>query len=622
MRSRAEIASILRGIIKDVTGITTANVILISKIPISSYQANIISKKIREEFGLEITATRICISTILQLAEEIYGYESGGGQSTSTNKVKTNKGDGKRHLNIVVVGKSGVGKSSFLNYAAGKKVFETGIGDPVTQSYFDEIEVFNEQQNVVYSLFDTKGLEAGNTDEWKKAIFNEIERRDTSDYIYDWFHTIIYCIDASSKRIQPFEIAAIKEMAEKGSVLVLLTKKDLVTPDILDGLKNQILKEVGDTVQVLAVCNVSTRTRKGVSEASGLEDVLRVSFLGLWEKAAKILPRRIASEIAVVDTKFTVDRDKSDLLACMALCVWTEFENGERYYPTPDLVEGAKLDPFDRDNNTLSYSTFSDGMKTAIGDYVDMTYKYASGDKVDVHFNDNFYPVFACPTQLDHDFLDYWYYGASVRTYLTLIDKIFSKTLDNFKRHKEIFKKLSDQQNTVSEILEFYKAVNGSNLNIIRTHKTQEAINAFDNVDYDDLKKQCNKKCINVRYDVRKVMDCTFTSGSERRQAEQSYNSLRNWLKEQADDLKDLIVKFIGCYESELHAYGQYCLRKDDMNKKYTAPSESEEAVIKVIRQFAKDGYISSEARKTIESIALAMGINKSKLDELIQKHS
>ena len=109
-----------------------------------------------------------------------------------------------RRLNIVVVGRSGVGKSSFLNYAAGKKVFETGTGDPVTQSYFDVIEVERPEKNVIYSLFDTKGLEAGNTDEWKKAIYSEIERRDESDNKYDWFHTKIYCIDASSKRIQPF----------------------------------------------------------------------------------------------------------------------------------------------------------------------------------------------------------------------------------------------------------------------------------------------------------------------------------------------------------------------------------------------------------------------------------
>lgn len=130
---------------------------------------------------------------------------------------------------------------------------------------------------------------------------------------------VISCIDASSKRIQPFEVNAVRELAERGSVLVLLTKKDLVTPEILEDLRKQILQEVGDRVQVLSVCSVSVRTRKGESKASGLEDVLRVSFLGLWEKASKILPRKTIGDYVTVNRTLFVDYDLSGLVAYAAL---------------------------------------------------------------------------------------------------------------------------------------------------------------------------------------------------------------------------------------------------------------------------------------------------------------
>ena len=40
-------------------------------------------------------------------------------------------------LNIIIAGKSGAGKSSFLNYLIGENHFKVGEGMPVTQDYFD-----------------------------------------------------------------------------------------------------------------------------------------------------------------------------------------------------------------------------------------------------------------------------------------------------------------------------------------------------------------------------------------------------------------------------------------------------------------------------------------------------
>lgn len=311
----------------------------ISTYSIVSSRVSDVQWSIYQKYGVWFERDEILNNSIDELAYEIEETLKEKGKTTFSSDKSTQKADARRRLNIVVVGRSGVGKSSFLNYAAGKQVFETGIGDPVTQSYFASVDVEKHEKKVVFSLFDTKGIEAGNTKEWSDAVFKEIDRRDESDNIYDWFHTILFCIDASSKRIQPFEIETIKKISEHGSVLVLLTKKDLVSTEILDGLRKQIASEIGDKVQVLSVCNVNTRTRKGESHASGLEDVLRVSFLGLWEKMANLLPQRIANNIATIHTQLEVDCDLSDLIAYMALGSRIELKDGTRLYP-----EASELD--------------------------------------------------------------------------------------------------------------------------------------------------------------------------------------------------------------------------------------------------------------------------------------
>ena len=38
----------------------------------------------------------------------------------------------KQETNVLLIGQSGVGKSSLLNYLFGKKIQETGVGKPVT----------------------------------------------------------------------------------------------------------------------------------------------------------------------------------------------------------------------------------------------------------------------------------------------------------------------------------------------------------------------------------------------------------------------------------------------------------------------------------------------------------
>lgn len=581
-----------------------------------------ISKKIFDVYGIKYNSSYELLSkSVSELVNDII---------KKITKSEINPGHPKkketRRLNLVVVGRAGVGKSSFLNYAAGRNVFKTGLGDPVTQSYFDVVNIEKPEKKVTYSLFDTKGLEAGNTEEWTNAIFSEIERRDKSEDIYEWFHTIIFCIDASAKRIQPFEVKAIKSLAENNSVLVLLTKKDLVTPDILDGLKTQLKQEIGDKVQVLSVCNVATRTRKGESKASGLEDVLRVSFLGLWEKASKMLPYRAIKQMVEINDTLILDKDLADLCALATLILWFTPENGEQ---TKDIVDAYDLASI---LDTDFYALIDIEKKIPvsyfrkIAELVDIKV-YPSIDNVQIDIDGHPFPeLLTIPNQLNHDQLDYWYYYSGMGTYMRLLKECFISFLDGIKqRIVNLREDVGKDGAVISEILKFYNDVNEAHQKPIFNHKTDEAISLLENTDYDALVKKIEGHVKKVRDALQEVGECVFTSGSERRRAERLYEEFQAQGMYIVRELENKFTNFLTTYEAELHSYGQYCIREDEFAQSNDGNAHHNSKDVAVLKKMIRaalssDKRIGEKERMMLELYAEDHGISNSELDKLIKE--
>jgi septin family protein len=114
--------------------------------------------------------------------------------------------------NILVLGKSGAGKSSLLNYIWGDVVAKTGAGRPVTErSTGDETGIYKSEPIRVNAelelvIYDSWGMEANKADKWNEIIRYESAQREKSSYIQDWFHAVIYCVSAKGARIEEFEI--------------------------------------------------------------------------------------------------------------------------------------------------------------------------------------------------------------------------------------------------------------------------------------------------------------------------------------------------------------------------------------------------------------------------------
>lgn len=149
-------------------------------------------------------------------------------------------------LNIVTLGRSGVGKSSLLNYLLGRQHFKTGVGRPVTGAGFFETE--SEIAGVKVTIIDSYGIESGaNFEKWKQLLEKKLKTHDTSHPIEEWLHVVIYCISAYDKRIEPIDTQIISRLgASDQKIIIAITNADQ-GEDVCRELRNEVCRSCPNT---------------------------------------------------------------------------------------------------------------------------------------------------------------------------------------------------------------------------------------------------------------------------------------------------------------------------------------------------------------------------------------
>ena len=158
----------------------------------------------------------------LQVVELLKDSVDASTGEVTYSEYESKKNINKEKVNIIVAGKTGVGKSSLINYIFGKEVAKVGDGQPVTQ----EIQEYDlENDNI--TLFDTKGIEAKDYEKTLDNIKKYLELRQDSPDENDDIHIAWLCISERGDRVEEADRELLKILSEAGiPVIGVFTKRE------------------------------------------------------------------------------------------------------------------------------------------------------------------------------------------------------------------------------------------------------------------------------------------------------------------------------------------------------------------------------------------------------------
>ena len=198
--------------------------------------------------------------------------------------------------NIVVIGRSGVGKSSLINRVFGDHLAATGAGKPITRYYR---RYTNPGQSIV--LFDTPGWEPG--EDGEVAFYTDTQaflRGYRTITPTDHIHMVWYAIDAPSARFTDFDASLISNLLRNYPVFLVLTKCDIARDD-----QKLAITRAADAARLANLVEITQVAAQPVlGEPSGVDQLVNSSFerLPLMERQAFELTAsvKVALERAMV----------------------------------------------------------------------------------------------------------------------------------------------------------------------------------------------------------------------------------------------------------------------------------------------------------------------------------
>ena len=240
-----------------------------------------------------------------------------------------------KKLNIIVVVKSGVGKSTLINSLFRDKIAETGLGRPITT----EIRKI-EKKDYPMAIYDTPGFELseGQQAKVKEEIIELIHKGLATGDINNAIHCIWYCINVGGNRtFDQTEINWLKELIEKNKVtkvpiIVVLTQACPKTKG--KQMQTLVEKENLDIIKVIPVLAQDMDfDGEYVAKAYGLDQLVDIMSEALPEELQDTL-----QNVQKASLKSKKKRSRAVVAAASAVAF------GEGFIPIP-FSDAAVLIP-------------------------------------------------------------------------------------------------------------------------------------------------------------------------------------------------------------------------------------------------------------------------------------
>ena len=246
----------------------------------------------------------------LQVVELLKDSVDASTGEVTYSEYESKKNINKEKVNIIVAGKTGVGKSSLINYIFGKEVAKVGDGQPVTQ----EIQEYDlENDNI--TLFDTKGIEAKDYEKILDNIKKYLELRQDSPDENDDIHIAWLCISERGDRVEEADRELLKILNEAGiPVIGVFTKRESKRESnfVNKVVEDNLLPEAKAIVRVRSITEeVEIEDNLVELKPKGAEELLEETYKYMSEGRKNAIKK---AQTAVLKDRIEVMSKEADVL--------------------------------------------------------------------------------------------------------------------------------------------------------------------------------------------------------------------------------------------------------------------------------------------------------------------